>query len=158
MSECIIGLGKCSYFYIYILCSLMLSSFKNYISSSNVLIMNDHKLVRNIYKFTSYIFLGILFNSILNRNLQSKEKNEINRKQSTTIHFIFYNALKISNKNNFLLIIICSIYTIHPIFIELLSFFKLDSLVFWTIRYAFALIFTNYYFPQSIYIYIKNFL
>ena len=76
----------------------MLSSFKNYISSSNVLIMNDHKLVRNIYKFTSYIFLGILFNSILNRNLQSKEKNEINRKQSTTIHFIFYNALKISKK------------------------------------------------------------
>ena len=69
MSECIIGLGKCSYFYIYILCSLMLSSFKNYISSSNVLIMNDHKLVRNIYKFTSYIFLGILFNSILNRIL-----------------------------------------------------------------------------------------
>ena len=153
MSKCFIGLGKCSHFYIYIIGSVILSILRYYFYKSNVLIMNDHKLVRNIYKSTGYILFGILFNFILNRNLKNKEKNEINDIERTTSHLIFYNALKLkfSNKNIFLLIIICSIYNIDQISMELISFFRLNSLMLWTIRLSFLLIFMNYYFPQNIY-------
>ena len=154
MSKCIIGLGKCSYFYFYILGSFTCNNLKYLFSRDNILVMNDHKLVKSIYKFTSYILLGILSNFILNRNLKSKnENNENSDNERTSSQLIFYDALNLefSNKNIFLFILICSIYIIYQESVELFHFFRLNSLLIWTAHLAFMLIFMNYYFPQNIY-------
>ena len=153
MSKCIIGLGKCSYFYFYILGSFICNNLKHHFSRHNILVMNDHKLVKNIYKFTSYILLGILSNFILNRNLKSKKRNENSDNERTSSQLIFYDALylEFSNKNIFLFILICFTHMIYQESVELFHFFRLNSLLLWTAHLAFMLIFMNYYFPQNIY-------
>ena len=152
MSKCIIGFGKCSYFYFYILGSFLFKNLKTFFSKPNdILIMNGHRLVKSIYKYFGYIIFGFLFKFILNRNLKSQKQNEDNEKKSNDL--IFYNALDLgySNKSFFLFIIICFLYIIYQESVEAFMFFRLKTLLFWTAHLAFMFLFMYCYFPENIY-------
>ena len=117
MSKCFIGLGKCSYLYFYILGLFAFKSLKIIFSKKEILVMNDHYLVHSIFTYFGFIVFGRLFNFILNRNLNEKEKenNKINDINSLTpsSELSYTNIKKLSKFDTFVFIIICIIFIIY---------------------------------------------
>ena len=75
MSKCCIGFGKCSCLYFYILLFIVCYHLKRLFSKNEILVMNNHILVKRIYIYFSYILLGSIANYFLNKNLNETEKN-----------------------------------------------------------------------------------
>ena len=153
MSKCCIGFGKCSCLYFYILLFIVCYHLKRLFSKNEILVMNNHILVKRIYIYFSYILLGSIANYVLNRNLNKTEKNKINDINSQTLssESTYKNTIKLSKFDKFSIIIICFIYVIYIESIKIIQFFDYESLNIWTIKVVYTLIFMNHYFPQDLY-------
>ena len=144
MSKCFIGLGKCSYFYFYILGAIILNFIKRSFFTSINCILFKHSLIQDVYKFFSFILFGIIFLFIQKSNLSKNKKKKIIKRN-----------LIIFTKNDFYIsIIVYFIYVIYLEIIKIISFFRLDALIFWTAHLFFVLFFMNRYY-QKIFISIK---
>jgi len=154
MVECFIGLGKCSYFYFYILGAIISNALKKFLLELDYVITKHYFLVQNIYQYLSYIIFGIIFNIILKKFLNKNNRNDdnsITRIKTRSSNLIYNDSLKFSKKNILSFIIICSIYAFYIIIMDILRFFKYNNLNIWTFHLAFVLIFMNCYFPQNLY-------
>ena len=141
MSKCFIGLGKCSYFYFYILGAIILNFIKRSFFTSINCILFKHSLIQDVYKFFSFILFGIIFLFIQKSNLSKNKKKKIIKRN-----------LIIFTKNDFYIsIIVYFIYVIYLEIIKIISFFRLDVLIFWTAHLFFVLFFMNRYYPKNIY-------
>ena len=149
MPECCIGIGKCSYFYIYLLGAFVFNYIKKKIIYLDKLIINRHNLLRQVYKYFGYIIFGLLCNFILNKFLFKKQNNKkIENKKSELI----YNAIiKFSKKDIFMSVIVCLINVIYRESINIISYLGFASLMFWNIHIAIILLFMKKYFPENIY-------
>ena len=154
MSECFIGLGKCSYFYFYILGDIISNALRRLLFKLDIIIIKHYFLVQNVYQFLGYIIFGILLNYILKKSLNKNNRNEdnsITRRNIKSSKLIYNDSLKFSKKNILSFIIICSIYAFYNIIDDIVRFYKFNNLIFWTFDLAFVLILMNCYFPQNFY-------
>jgi len=154
MSECCcIGFGKFSYFYFYILGSILTNAIKKEFYKLDSFILNQFLLMQSIYKYFSYILFGLLFNWILNRYLHKKKRNddkgeEISRKQLSSTKslntLIYNNILKFQKKDIFSCIFVCFVYVLHLESLKIVGYFKLGSLNIWTAHIGFYHFFYEY--------------
>lgn len=155
MAKCFLGIGKCSYLYIYILVTTASNYLLNKMFTNDFLVMNNHLIIKNIYKNIGYIIFGILFYYKQKKNLTKREtknrNNNISVKSGKSIDLIYNNHLKLSKKKIFSIIIICLIYVIYNESRILFIYYNLTSLKFWTVHLFFSLFFMNRYFPKQIY-------
>jgi len=161
MSECCcIGFGKFSYFYFYILGSILTNAIKKEFYKLDSFILNQFLLMQSIYKYFSYILFGLLFNWILNRYLHKKKRNddkgeETSRKQLSSTKslntLIYNNILKFQKKDIFSCIFVCFVYVLHLESLKIVGYFKLGSLNIWTAHIGFVIFFMNIYYKQNIY-------
>lgn len=149
MPECCIGIGKCSYFYIYLLGAFSCNLIKRKIFTIDKLIINHHNLIRQVYKYFGYIILGLLFNFILNKFLNKKQNNK--KVTNNKIKLIYNNFILFDKNDIFLSISVCLINVFYVESINIISFFGFNSLLFWTIHIAIILAFMKKYFPEIIY-------
>ena len=155
MSKCCIALGKCSYFYFYLLFAIISNVIKRLIINSKNIVMNNYYLIQGIYKYFGDLIIGIICYFILNQFLKKKENNENNNiilSQSKKTGLIFNHEMAKFSKNDiFTLIIVCLIYAVNVDIIKIINFYQFNSLIFWTAHLSFVLLFTNKFFPQNIY-------
>lgn len=145
MSKCFIGIGKCSYFYFYLLGLIILNALKRALFQNKNITFNKHLLIKSVYKYFSYIIFGALFHIILKKYL-IKEKKVTNNKKILT-----YNKKTISTTVSlFSIFTVCIIYVIYYESKTLIVIYKLRDLMFWPVHLAFLLLFINIYFPQNI--------
>ena len=153
MPECCIGIGKCSYFYIYLLGAFSFNLIKKKILTINKMIINHHNLIRQVYKYIGFIIFGLLCNFILNKFLNKNDNNnkDLKRKQHKSQKLIYNDYLKLNKKDIIIFIIICLINVIYNESINIMSFYKFTSLMLWSIHIAIIIIFMKIYFPENIY-------
>ena len=156
-----IGIGNCSLTYLYILGAALLGLFQDYLISLDDIksgmnynifhiktVLKQHKLIRVLYGYISFIIFGIIFYYIseyLKDNKKSKSK------KSTLQQQFIVNKTNFTSKIKKELIIICGLYSLNKVFRKIASFFKVSDLDFWIFNIVFISIFMYYYFRINIY-------
>ena len=161
--KCLIGLGRCSRFYIYILGSIIFYTLKDIVLTYSIFLKDEH-IVQGLIRYIGFICLGSLFLCIFKRILRSLNKNtNINidfsqvdetSKTSKNTKLIYHNIktrLKSENNSGSLLIIISIIYFLYIETLKILDFFEFYYLEFWTFDILFMLLFMHTYYPTNIY-------
>ena len=155
MPKYIIGLGKCSKFYFYILGNIICNAIIIYILKYN-LIFNHCPLVQQLFIFFGFVFYGTIFYFIMNIYINKRYKNEdnniiIKKTRTKSNQLIYNNILKLSKKNIFSFFVVCLFYAINLLSLTIFSYFYLTKLLIWTANLAFVLLFLNHYFPRNLY-------
>ena len=149
MKECCIGIGNCSYFYYFILGSILfniISYFSLYFSES----LNNCEIMKSLYKYFGFIIFGIIFYFISDKNSKSKIEKKAKR-TSNKNKLIYNNIFKLSKKVIILLILVCLIYVIYIDLEALIDFLGFYDFEFWTFDIIFILWFMSIYIPTKIY-------
>lgn len=150
MSNCCIGFGNLSYFYIYILGSFLFNCLKDLLLSSTI-ILKDIKIAQNLYKYFGFFTIGFLLYIKFKKNTK-KQSNSVNKESISSINLIHNKShVIISKRDKYLFFLICFIYVFYSEGINILNYFEYYSLEFWTFDIIFILIFMNYYFPDKTY-------
>ena len=161
MSKCCLGLGKWSHFYLYIfgyiISSILYDFLLNIDGKKNGKglflfspILNGHTLIKNLYKYLSFIIFGIIFSIISKQNAKKETKDEKIIKKNF-VELIFNEITLIKNQDVIIFFIICLIYVIQPLLISIIRYFGFDELIIWTIDIVFIVLLMNYYFPKNNY-------
>ena len=161
--KCLIGLGRCSRFYIYILGSMIFYSLKDIVLKYSIFLKDEH-IVQGLIRYIGFICLGSLFLYIFKRILRNLNKNtnanidfsqvDETSKSSKNTKLIYHNIktrLKSENNSGSLLIIISIIYFLYIEALKILDFFEFYHLEFWTFDILFMLLFMHIYYPANIY-------
>ena len=162
MTECYIGIGKCTHFHIFILSFIFFSTLKDLVLYySNIL--NRSYIMQSLSRYFSFFIFGIILFIIFKINNNNNNKtnqnilitnNPVENNNSKEAHLIFNdnkNKLVISNKAGLIFFVICLIYVLYYEILQLIDFFELNPLDLRTIDIIFVLIFMHIYYPQNIY-------
>ena len=161
----IIGFGKCSKYYLYLLGAVVGRSLKDTLfgftsinPEGNVILfdfipqLSKHILIQSLYRYISFIIGGLLFSYIIKQKIKKKNENEINSNKSKIKGLIHNKNYDRSENIPYIPILItCSIFCIHNELIKLLYLFDLYNLDFWTIDILFILLFMDKYFIINLY-------
>ena len=149
MKECCIGIGNCSYFYYFILGSILFNSI-SYISLYFNESLRICEIMKNLYKYFGFIFFGVLFYFI--SEINSKSKTEKKAKRDSHKSKLIYNSIfKLSKKFIILLILVSLMYVIYIDLEALIDFLGFYDFEFWTFDIIFILLFMSMYIPTKIY-------
>ena len=167
MSNSLIGIGKCSKYYWYILGAILFRCLKDCIfgfvaidpESKIGLIgfipeLSNHYLIQDFYKYISFAIGGAIFMKILKKNSQTEEeKLNIKRNKTIKLKTLIYN-----DKNHNLksipirqILVICMIFCIHLELSRIMYLFDFNGLDFWTFDIIFTLFFMDVYFIFNYY-------
>ena len=156
MSDCLISCGNCSTLYLYIVYRIIFKGLKDFILTGIFEIkpeLNNHILIKSIYKYIGFILFGFLFYKIRNRK-NSDKNNGINigkvgkKFNSELIYYKRNNTIKLSM---FRLIITCILYVLFLEFIEISYFYGFHDLDFWIFNIAFTVFFISKYYSIKTY-------
>ena len=163
MSKCPIGIGNCSFTYLYILGSSIIALLEDYVISLNdikedckynifkiSLQIKKHKIIRLLYKFIGYIIFGSLFLYIFNRI--NNRKKTITIKKSQLNNSLIYNDNYIFFKSTIKeIIIVYILYSFQLLLRRIINLFKTSVFDLWIFNIIFIIIFMKYYFDNKIY-------
>ena len=163
MSKCPIGIGNCSFTYLYILGSSIITLLEDYVISLNdikedckynifkiSLQIKKHKIIRLLYKFIGYIIFGSLFLYIFNRI--NNRKKTITIKKSQLNNSLIYNDNYIFFKSTIKeIIIVYILYSFQLLLRRIVNLFKTSVFDLWIFNIIFIIIFMKYYFDNKIY-------
>ena len=163
----LIGFGKCSKYYLYILYTVIIKAIKDiifgfididqrnkeeFIIISPVPLFNQHTLLKNLFRYLGFILGGFIFEKLVKKRNSSKDIE--NKTENLGIELI-YNKIMISKKQIYYLIIIAIIYCIYYELKKLLYLMNFYYLDFWPINIIYILVFMNLYFKIEFYNYKK---
>ena len=161
MKKCFIGIGKCSYYYLYVVGVLILYFIKAMIVNEfdieeiekyKIIVLSKHNFIQIVYTNLGYIVFG----SIIYFYIQRKKKNKIlnepkKQKSGEDLNNLLYN--KDNNNENYnypketkRLIIIGIAFTIYQIFSTFSYTFGFDDFDLWTTDFIFVYFLMKYYF------------
>ena len=162
-TKCLIGCGKCSHFYIYILGSSIFNSLKDIVLKYSQTLEDKH-IIQGLSRYIMFMAAGAgflyYFKKILNSlnkksNFNIDYSKDINSYESSNSTKLIYNDIKFSlmNKNDSgsLLFIVSIIYFFYIEILKILDFFGFYYLEFWTFDVVFLLLLMNIYYPKSTY-------
>jgi len=156
MPSCPISCGNWSKLYYYIVYRIIFKGLKDFILKEKFGIkneLNNHILIKSIYKYIGFIFFGFLFYWMKNRKNKNKAnktdiENAGTRFNNELIHYQKSNISKFSMRR---FIIICLLYVLFLEFIEISYFYGFHDLDLWIFNIAFALIFLSRYYSINPY-------
>lgn len=159
MSKCPIGVGKCSFFYLYIFGAFISDLLSDYIISLKDInkkydynmfktnpVLRNHKLIRLSYKFLGMMIFSIIFIFIqkpikIRKESMKKLDNASNSKKNPSL-----------NKSAFKeLLIIGIIFSLQSLIRKILSIFNFKKFEFWIFNFVFIIVFMKYYFKINLY-------
>ena len=112
MSNCCIGFGKLSYFYIYILASFLFNCLKDLLLSSTI-ILKDIKIAQSLYEYFGLFTIGFLLYIKFKKNTK-KQSNSVNKESISSINLIHNKShVIISKRDKYLFFLICFIYVFY---------------------------------------------
>ena len=156
MSNCPISCGNYSTLYIYIVYRIIFKGLKDFILTGIFDIkpeLNNHIILKSIYKYIGFILFSFLFYKIRNRKNSDKNNNINIEKFGKKFNSELINC-KANNKNKFSmfrLIITCILYVLFLEFIEISYFYRFHDLDFWIFNIAFTLLFISKYYSIKTY-------
>jgi len=153
MTDCVIGIGKCSRLYIYIFFSIVFNLIKDF-SLKKTFYLKDSLLILSVYKYFGFSIIGALFYYIgLRKNKSQKDDkvNIINQEKNNDLIFIGKKIIRIENKESNIFLIICLFYVIFLESIQLLYFFDFRELFIWSFDSFSMLIIMNFFYPKKMY-------
>ena len=171
MAKFIIGFGKFSKYYFFILASVITKTLKNFVFRNQlnpldkggifgfIPELSEHYYVQYFYKYISFIIGGLTLEYILERKKSKKNNNvDNNIKQLSNENacltkqtFIFRNDKKFDNYTKKEIIIVCLAYCISHESLKLLYLFRFDKLNIYTFNILYVLYFMKRYFVINIY-------
>ena len=159
MSKAIIGIGKCSKYYLFILGTIICKVMRTFIFANEINpkseggifgftpILNDHLIIQYFYKYISFIIGGLISEYILR-----KKKNE-----NEDINYHYHHQLiendeyKSSKQKKCEILIVCFAYCIAFELNEIFYYFDFGVIDLWTFDILFVLYFMRKYFIINIY-------
>ena len=176
----LIGFGKCSKYYLYILFTIILKSLKDVIFGFSYIdpkidddsdsdsdpdffdsLLSSHVLIQNILRYLGFILCGYIFLKIKEKNNPSKNKPLITQYEDSNsdiklIQLNINTKLIISKKfSRSEIIIIAVIYTIHYELTRILYSMNYYYLDIWTFDLMFIILFMYIHFKIKLYNYQK---
>ena len=166
----LIGFGKCSKYYLYILFAIVLKAVKDTIYGFSDIDQRNkedfqiikplplfckHNLIQNLFRYIGFILGGFLFLNIKKKNIKSEKDSSIAKQSNSDIKLIYNPSSKYANAKIIEIIIIASIFCIHyelRKFLYMMNFYFLDYVSF---NVIFVMLFMHYYFKMNIYNYQK---
>ena len=164
MAKCPIGIGNCSFYYLYILGASIMKLLEDYLISLDDInknykynlftintILKKHKIIKVLYKFLGFIIFGAIFTYASNKiNEYKKSKKHKKGKISLDNSLIFnnYDFIESTIKE---IIIVYILYSLQLLLRRIFAFFKLVSLDLWIFNIIFLIIFMKYHFEIKIY-------
>ena len=165
----LIGFGKCSKYYIYILFTVIIKALKDVLFSfsdidkrnkEDLLIINPeifvicrHSLIQNLFRYLSFILGGYIFLKIKNKNNASRQyslvnNNEADGRREIQLIYIEDHSTDIKKIEIIIIgIIFCVHYELRKLQ-YLMNFYFLD---FWPISIIFIVLFMHVYFKIEVY-------
>ena len=167
MSECIIGLGNFSRYYLYILGTIIFRCFKDCIfgfisinpESKTSLFgfipeLSNHYLIQDFYRYLSFIIGGLLFMKITKMNLRKEDSElELKKNKNLKLKGLIHNK-NIANSEKvsiFKILYVCLIYCLHSEIARIMYLFNFSGLDFWIFDVIFTLFFMDIYFIINYY-------
>lgn len=162
MSKHIIGIGRCSKYYIYILGTILFRCLKDCIfgfmainpKSKTGLFgfipeLSKHYFLQDFYRNISFIIGGLLFLRISKKSIEEKKYH----RKSLLYKGLIHNKKKADSENIkiYKILIICAIYSFHQEASRVLYSFGFDGLDFWIFDVVFTLLFIDTYFLVQYY-------
>ena len=152
MPECCIELGKCSYFYKYILFCILFNYLKD-LALLYTPVLSNVQIFQSIYKYIGFFIFGIILLGRYKRNIKNNinfTSKKINR--LTNLKLIHNKKnLKFSYIDYITLFLIPFFYVLHQEGIKIINYFGYYNLEFWTFDIVFILLFMHFYFPSFTY-------
>ena len=160
MANSYISCGQISPLYLYILYSIIFKCLNDFILSFSLIKnntnyglfffeteLNQHILIKSLYKYISFILFGIIFLYAFNK---AKKNNK--RGERRTIKTLIHNKkLKISKASIFNLLLICFLYVYFLEFVEISYSLGFHDFDLWIFNIIFTLFFISHYYPIRIY-------
>ena len=162
----LIGFGKCSKYYLYILYTVIIKAIKDVLfgfididqrnKDDFVLIkarplFNQHYLLQNLFRYIGFIIGGFIFQKIKKKNFESKKISlEENVKENSSLELI-YTKIELKKIQVHDIIIIAIIYCVYYELKKLLYLMNFYFLDFWPINIVFIIIFMKLYFRIEFY-------
>ena len=153
MANCVIGIGKCSPLYKYILFSIVFNLIKDFFLKKTFY-LKDSLLILSVYKYFGFSIVGALLyyiSLIKNRSRNHNKVNINNQENNNKLIYIGKTIIKIENKDANMFLIICLFYVIFFESIKLLKFFDFRELFIWSIDSFSMLIIMQFYYPKKMY-------
>ena len=154
-----IGCGKISPLYFYILYSIIFKCLNDFILSFGLIKnntnyglfffeteLNQHILIKSLYKYISFIIFGIILLYTSNKSKKDRERGN-----SKKLIHKKTKKLKISKASKFNLLLICFIYVYFLEFVEISYSLGFHDLDLWIFNIVFAPFFISRYFSIDIY-------
>ena len=166
----LIGFGKCSKYYIYILCAIVLKALKDTIFGFSdidqrnkedfqiikpIPLFCKHNLLQNLFRYIGFILGGFIFLAIKKKNIESEKYSPITKKNKFDIKLIYNPYSKYASAKIIEIITIASIFCIHyelRKFLYMMNFYFLDYVSF---NVIFVILFMRMYFRIKLYNYQK---
>ena len=171
MVKSIIGFGRCSKYYLYILGTAVFKCLRDCIFGFNNINpdskiglfgftpqLSHHHLLQSLYRYASFILGGGLFIYILHRNIKADTVKENNKnKERLELKGLIHNNKSDGSENAKIseILKVCLIYGIHAELSRIMYLFDFYGLDFWTVDVFFILLFMhrnfifNYYKHQK---------
>ena len=155
MSNCLISCGNCSTLYLYIVYRIIFKGLKDFLLAEIFGIkieLNNHILIKSIYKYIGFLLFSFLFYTIRNKK-NSNKNNKIKREKvgkKFNSELIYYKS-NTTNFTMFRLIITCILYVLFLEFIEISYFYGFHDLDLWIFNIAFAVLFISKFYSIKIY-------
>ena len=156
----IIGFGRCSKYYLYILYTVIIKAVRDIIFGfidcdqrnkndfqifNPAPIFNKHCLLQNLFRYIGFVIGGFIF-----QRIKKNSSGENYKEKSSGIELI-YSKDKLKKHQIRILIIIAIIYTIYYELKKLLYLMNFYFIDFWPLNIVFILIFMNLYFKIEFY-------
>lgn len=156
MSNCLISCGNCSTLYLYIVYRIIFKGLKDFILDDIFGIkieLNNHILIKSIYKYIGFLLFSFLFYTIRNKKNSNKNNNinieKVGKKFNNEL--IHYKSNYATNFSMFKLIITCILYVLFLEFIDISYSYGFHDLDLWIFNIAFAVLFISKYYSIKIY-------
>ena len=161
MSKAIIGIGKCSKYYLFILGTIICKVMRTFIFANEINpkseggifgftpILNDHLIIQYFYKYISFIIGGLISEYILRK--KENENEDINNHYHHQL--IENDEYKSSKQKKCEILIVCFAYCIAFELNEIFYYFDFGVIDLWTFDILFVLYFMRKYFIINIYIF-----
>ena len=170
MREFLIGIGKCSFAYLYLFGAAISKLLQDFLLSLEDInknlkynifgietVLNNHKLVRVFYKYFSFILFGLIFYYIsINKktkkqNTNKKKKKDYNETIASNIKKYIVNKISLNKHILFRFLFVCGFYSLINVARKIVNIYKLSELDFWIFNIVFVSLYMNKFFGIQIY-------